>query len=172
MVNLKNENKKVRLRLIREESQKKANWKHWIIPKNISIILYECLQIHIQMPLFLAKISANFFQLFPKPLLTNDQLKILKYDNIASGKYQTNFDIGVSSSKVFDKEVEKYCYMWRLGGQFSTKKYTEFFLRICQNSGRPNTLIGCHLSYSKYKVLCLTVLKREFQCRHIHKYHH
>ena len=79
----------------------------------------------IPMPLFLAKISANFFQLFPKPLLTNDQLKILKYDNIASGKYQTNFDIGVSSSKVFDKEVEKYCYMWRLDGQFSTKKYTK-----------------------------------------------
>ena len=79
----------------------------------------------IPMPLFFAKISANFFQLFPKPLLTNDQLKILKYDNIASGKYQTNFDIGVPSSKVFDKEVEKYCYMWRLGGQFSTKKYTK-----------------------------------------------
>ena len=24
---------------------------------------------------------------------------------------------------VFDEEVEKYCYMWREGGQFSTKKY-------------------------------------------------
>ena len=23
----------------------------------------------------------------------------------------------------FDKEVKKYCYMWREGGQFSTKKY-------------------------------------------------
>ena len=38
-------------------------------------------------------------------------------------KYQTNFDIGVPSTKFFDKEVEKYCYMWREGGQFSTKKY-------------------------------------------------
>ena len=79
----------------------------------------------IPMPLFFAKISASFFQLFPKPLLTTDQLKLLKYDNITSGKYQTNFDIGVPSSKVFDKEVEKYCYMWRSGGQFSTKKYAK-----------------------------------------------
>ena len=77
----------------------------------------------ISLPLFAAKLSANFFQLFPKPLLTLDQLKLLKYDNVKSGKYQTNFDIGVPSTRIFDKEVEKYCYMWRDGGKFSTKKY-------------------------------------------------
>ena len=67
--------------------------------------------------------SANLFQLFPKPLLTIDQLKLLKYDNIASKKYQTNSDIGAPSLRVFEQEVKKYCYMWREGGQFSTKKY-------------------------------------------------
>ena len=77
----------------------------------------------IPMPFFLSKISASFFQLFPKPLLTIDQLKLLKYDNLASGKYQTNFDLGVPSTRIFEVEVEKYCYMWREGGQFSTKKY-------------------------------------------------
>ena len=77
----------------------------------------------IPIPFFAAKISAKLFQLFPKPLLTVDQLKLLKYDNVASGKYQTNFDIGVPSIRAFDQEVEKYCYMWREGGQFSTKKY-------------------------------------------------
>jgi len=75
------------------------------------------------MPLFAANISARVFQLFPNPLLTIDQLKLLKYDNVASGKYQTNFDIGVPSSRIFEQEVEKYCYMWKEGGQFSTKKY-------------------------------------------------
>ena len=75
------------------------------------------------MPLFAANLSAKLFQLFPKPLLTVDQLILLKYDNILSNKYQTNADIGVPSSRVFAKEVEKYCYMWREGGQFSTKKY-------------------------------------------------
>ena len=80
-------------------------------------------RILIPLPFFLAKMSANLFQLFPKPLLTMDQLKLLKYDNTPSKKYQTNSDIGVPSTKSFEQEVEKYCYMWREGGQFSTKKY-------------------------------------------------
>ena len=77
----------------------------------------------IPLPFFAANISAKLFQLFPKPLLTVDQLTLLKYDNISSNKYQTNADIGVPSTRLFDQEVEKYCYMWREGGKFSTKKY-------------------------------------------------
>ena len=73
-------------------------------------------------PLPLAKISAKFFQLFPNPLLTEDQLALLKYDNIKSGNYKTNFDIGCPAKCFFEKEVEKYCYMWREGGQFSINK--------------------------------------------------
>ena len=75
------------------------------------------------MPFLLANLTANFFQLLPKPLLTVDQLKLLKYDNVASGKYKTNFDIGIPSKKYFDEEVKKYSYMWKDGGQFSTDKY-------------------------------------------------
>ena len=77
----------------------------------------------IPLPFFAASMSAKLFQLFPKPLLTVDQLRLLKYDNVSSNKYETNFDIGVPSTRIFDQEVEKYCYMWREGGQFSTKKY-------------------------------------------------
>ena len=77
----------------------------------------------IPFPFFAANISAKLFQLFPKPLLTVDQLILLKYDNISSNKYQTNSDVGVPSTRQFEQEVEKYCYMWRDGGQFSTKKY-------------------------------------------------
>ena len=80
-------------------------------------------RILIPLPFFLASMSANLLQLFPKPLLTLDQLKLLKYDNVPSKKYQTNHDIGVPSTKIFEQEVKKYCYMWREGGQFSTKKY-------------------------------------------------
>ena len=72
-------------------------------------------------PLFFGKLSAKFFQLFPKPLLTEDQLRLLKYNNIVSGKYKTNTDIGFPAKCLFEKEVEKYCYMWRQGGQFSKK---------------------------------------------------
>ena len=74
-------------------------------------------------PLPLAEISARIFEMLPKPLLTVDQLRLLKYDNISSGKYKTNSDIGMPSKKYFNEEVKKYCYMWRDGGQFSTDKY-------------------------------------------------
>jgi uncharacterized protein YbjT (DUF2867 family) len=74
-------------------------------------------------PLPLAHLSAKFFQLFPNPLLTGDQLRLLKYDNILSGKYKSNFDIGIPSKRYFDEEVKKYSHMWREGGQFSTEKY-------------------------------------------------
>ena len=52
----------------------------------------------ISLPLLLAKLSAYILGKLPKPLLTPDQLKLLKYDNISSKKYKTNFDIGVPSS--------------------------------------------------------------------------
>ncbi len=80
-------------------------------------------RILLPLPLSIAKISAKIFEIMPKPLLTEDQLKLLKYDNITSGKYKTNSDIGVPSERYFDEEVKKYCYMWREGGQFSTEKY-------------------------------------------------
>ena len=77
----------------------------------------------IPFPLPIAKLSAKFFQLFPKPLLTEDQLRLLKYDNVPSGKYKTNSDIGLPSKLYFKNEVKKYSYMWRDGGEFSSEKY-------------------------------------------------
>ena len=84
----------------------------------------------IPMPLPLAQMSARFFEIMPKPLLTRDQLKLLKYDNVLSGKYKSNSDIGVPSLRYFDDEVKKYCYMWREGGQFSTEKYNSKNINI------------------------------------------
>ena len=77
----------------------------------------------VPLPLAVARLSAKFFQLLPKPLLTEDQLKLLKYDNIPSGKYKTNSDIGLPGKLYFKDEVKKYSYMWRDGGEFSTEKY-------------------------------------------------
>ena len=87
----------------------------------------------IPMPLPVAKLSARFFELMPKPILTRDQLKLLKYDNVLSGKYKSNSDIGVPSLRYFDEEVKKYCYMWREGGQFSTDKYISDNIDIKKN---------------------------------------
>ena len=77
----------------------------------------------------IAKINAQILESLPsflqggKKQFTSDQLRLLKYDNIPSGKYKTNTEIGIPSKRYFKKEVEKYCYMWREGGQFSTEKY-------------------------------------------------
>tara|TARA_Y100001958_G_scaffold52123_1_gene34929 strand:+ start:87 stop:1052 length:966 start_codon:yes stop_codon:yes gene_type:complete len=92
-----------------------------IIVKLLKLI--EKKRVLIPLPFFFANMSARFFQLFPKPLLTQDQLKLLKYDNVPSGKYKTNFEINIPSKRIFSNEVEKYCYMWKDGGQFSTNNY-------------------------------------------------
>ena len=81
-------------------------------------------RILIPFPLPLAELSARLFEILPNPILTKDQLRLLKYDNILSGKYKSNSQIGVPSVRYFDEEVKKYCYMWRDGGQFSTEKYS------------------------------------------------
>ena len=73
------------------------------------------------LPMPLAKINAKLFQLMPKPLLTIDQLKLLKYDNIISKKYKTNFDLKMDANKKFDEEINRYSYNWTSGGQFSKK---------------------------------------------------
>ena len=93
--------------------------------KEILIILLNTInkkRLLIPFPLPLAMITAKVFQLLPNPLLTVDQLKLLNYDNVVSGKYKTNFEIGVPAKKVFSNEVEKYSYMWREGGEYSKKK--------------------------------------------------
>jgi len=115
-----------------------------VISKNITATTVECIgtevislksilkrllkiinkkRLFISLPLPIAKLSARIFQLSSKPLLTLDQLNLLKYDNVASGKYKSNFDIGIPSIHMFDVEVEKYAFMWKEAGQFSSKKY-------------------------------------------------
>ena len=74
-------------------------------------------------PLVAAKITAKIFELMPNPLLTTDQLRLLKYDNIISNNYATNSTIGIPAKKNFEHEVQKYSYMWREGGQFSKETF-------------------------------------------------
>ena len=70
-------------------------------------------------PLPVAKLTAKFFQLFPNPLLTEDQLRLLRYDNCKSENYKNNFDFGYIPKKRFEEEVKKYSFNWKKGGQFS-----------------------------------------------------
>ncbi len=78
-------------------------------------------------PLMLAKVNARIFQLMPKPLLTIDQLNLLKYDNIISKKYKTNFDLNMSANRKFEDEINRYSFTWTVGGQFSKKKINKSY---------------------------------------------
>ncbi len=74
------------------------------------------------MPYFLAKLTTILLQTLPDPLITLDQLNLLKYDNIKSENNISNFDIGCPSQLKFEETIKKYAYTWREGGQFSVKK--------------------------------------------------
>ena len=76
----------------------------------------------IPFPLKIAEVSARFFEIMPNPILTRDQLRLLKYNNIPSGKYKTNFDLKMYANKKFDEEINRYSYNWTIGGQFSKKR--------------------------------------------------
>ena len=78
----------------------------------------------IPLPLVIAKMMAKIFEIMPNPLITVDQINLLKYDNISSGKYKTNFDLGLKANRIFDEEIEKYSFNWRTGGQFSRNKFS------------------------------------------------
>ena len=76
----------------------------------------------IPLPLVIAKITAKLFEMMPNPLITVDQINLLKYDNISSGLYKTNFELDLKAKKFFDEELEKYSFNWRIGGQYSRDK--------------------------------------------------
>ena len=89
-------------------------------------ILSKCInkkRVFLPLPLFLAKFSAKILEKMPNPLLTVDQLNLLKYDNISSENNMNNFDLGSPSKINFEEGVMKYAYNWREGGQFSVKDF-------------------------------------------------
>ena len=89
-------------------------------------ILSKCInkkRVFLPLPLFLAKFSAKILEKMPNPLLTVDQLNLLKYDNISTKNNMNNFDLGSPSKINFEEGVMKYAYNWREGGQFSIKDF-------------------------------------------------
>ena len=74
------------------------------------------------MPFLFAKISTKIFELMPTPIITTDQLKLLKYDNVITEKNKTNLEIGIRADRKFYDEIEKYSYNWKSGGLYSKNK--------------------------------------------------
>ena len=64
----------------------------------------------VSIPFSLARLQAIFLQLLPSPLLTPDQVTLLKVDNVVSPGALTLADLGISPTSV---EVEVPAYLWR-----------------------------------------------------------
>ena len=71
----------------------------------------------VSIPFRLAKFQAKFLQLLPKPLLTEDQVEILKYENVLTGQYPTLRDLKINSTTI-ESVLPKYIYRFRKYGQF------------------------------------------------------
>jgi len=71
----------------------------------------------IPIPFNVAKFQSYFLQMIPSPLLTSDQVEMLKYNNIVSGEYPTLKDLGISGSNI-KSILPEYIYRFRTGGQF------------------------------------------------------
>ena len=85
------------------------------------LISIEKKRVLLPLPLPIAKLTAKFLQLLPNPLLTEDQLIMLKYDNCKTKNYKNNFDLGYIPKRIFENEINKYSYNWKTGGQYANK---------------------------------------------------
>ena len=71
----------------------------------------------ISIPWSFAKFQSYFLQMLPNPLLTPDQVDMLKYNNIVSGDHLTLKDLGITGTTI-QRILPKYIYRFRAGGQF------------------------------------------------------
>jgi len=75
----------------------------------------------VPLPFFAAKVKAGFLQLMPKPLLTPDQVELLRYDNVVSADAAAhNLTLGGLGITPRSMEAIVPTYLWRFRktGQF------------------------------------------------------
>ena len=71
----------------------------------------------VPIPYGFAKFQSYFLQIMPNPLLTSDQVELLKHNNIVSGDCPTLKDLGITGTPL-QSILPKYIYRFRTGGQF------------------------------------------------------
>jgi uncharacterized protein YbjT (DUF2867 family) len=71
----------------------------------------------ISIPYGFAKFQSYFLQMMPNPLLTPDQVELLKNNSVVSGNYPVLKDLGITG-KTIKSILPKYIYRFRTGGQF------------------------------------------------------
>jgi NADH dehydrogenase len=72
----------------------------------------------IPLPFALASIQAFFLQFAPNPLLTPDQVKLLRHDNVVAPTALTLADLGIQPTTV-EAEVPAYLWRFRSKGEYA-----------------------------------------------------
>ena len=72
----------------------------------------------VPLPFALARFKAAFLQLLPKPLLTPDQVRLLKKDNVVSPTAAGLADLGITPTSV-EAVVPSYLWRYRAKGEYA-----------------------------------------------------
>jgi uncharacterized protein YbjT (DUF2867 family) len=72
----------------------------------------------IPLPFGLAFLNAAFLQLLPKPLLTMDQVRLLKKDNVVSQTAPGLADLGIAPTSV-EAVIPSYLWRYRAKGEYA-----------------------------------------------------
>ena len=72
----------------------------------------------ISIPWNFAKFLSFFLQMLPNPLLTQDQVELLKHSNVVSGDYPALKDLGIRGTAI-QSILSKYIWRFRSGGEFN-----------------------------------------------------
>jgi NADH dehydrogenase len=72
----------------------------------------------VPLPFWIAFLKSIFLQLMPKPLLTPDQVRLLRHDNIVSPTAHTLKDLGITPTTV-EAEVPSYLWRYRAKGEYA-----------------------------------------------------
>jgi uncharacterized protein YbjT (DUF2867 family) len=78
----------------------------------------------VPIPFFVAKLQATFLQYLPKPLLTPDQVELLRVDNVVSeaakAERRTLQGLGIEPEPI-EAIVPSYLWRFRKSGQFRSR---------------------------------------------------
>ena len=78
----------------------------------------------IPMPFALASLKAAFLQLLPNPLLTMDQVRLLKKDNVVSPTATGLSDLGITPTSV-EAVIPSYLWRYRAKGEYADQARRE-----------------------------------------------
>lgn len=78
----------------------------------------------VPLPFGLAMVKAAFLQILPKPLLTMDQVKLLKTDNVVAATAAGLGDLGITPTSV-EAVIPSYLWRFRAKGEYADAARTE-----------------------------------------------